>query len=94
MTDDEVRAQPDLSLLTNHESRVCVMLKLFAIIYSDAEMHQAEMGRLRAYGHQFGFDDVTLDRMEAWGRSHLALVREAEALALEGASRESLPLGL
>jgi uncharacterized tellurite resistance protein B-like protein len=81
MSDDEVRAHPDLSLLTNRESRVCVMLKLYAIAYSDAEMHQAEIGRLRTYGHQFGFDDATLDRMDAWARSHLFLVREAEAIS-------------
>jgi hypothetical protein len=81
LTDEEMRTEPDLSLLTDRECRVGVMLKLYAIAHADAELHQAEFTKLRDWGTRMGFDAATLDRMDAWGRTHYILVREATALA-------------
>lgn len=81
LTDDEVRASPNLDVLDTGEARVGVMLKLFAVAHSDAEMHDAEWRKLREYGRRMGFDDATIDRMDRWGKTHLELVREAKELA-------------
>ncbi len=81
LTDDEVKAQPDLKLLDSREARVGVMLKLFAVAHSDAEMHESEWRKLREYGHQMGFDNDAIDRMDHWGKTHLELVRVAKELA-------------
>lgn len=83
LTDEEVRADPDLSVLDTREARVGVMLKLFAVAHSDAEMHQAEWRKLREYGRRMGFDDIAIDRMDHWGKTHLDLVREAKELAAD-----------
>jgi uncharacterized tellurite resistance protein B-like protein len=83
ITDDEMKTQPDLSLLDSRESRVGTMLKLFAIAYSDAEYHQSESCKLREYAGMLGFDQPTIDRMARWGRTHMELVREAQALSNE-----------
>lgn len=83
ISDDEIRAEPDLSLLDKRETRVGVMLKLFAIAHSDSVMHQSEIRKLREYGNRMGFDEHTLDRMDKWGRTHFELVREAVEIADE-----------
>lgn len=92
MTDDEMRAEPDLSLLTGRECRVGVMLKLFSIAHCDAELHRAESVKLWDYGSRLGFDTSTLDRMDAWGRNHRALVYEAKALAEDRSTGATLDI--
>lgn len=86
LTDEEVRATPDLALLDSREARVGVMLKLFAVAHADAEMHESEWRKLRGYGRQMGFDDDAIDRMDRWGRTHLDLVREAKEMAADKGS--------
>lgn len=83
LTDDEVRAPPNLALLDTREARVGVMLKLFAVAHSDSEMHESEWRKLRDYGRQMGFDDDAIARMDRWGKTHLELVREAKELAAD-----------
>ncbi|CAA7613249.1 hypothetical protein MTBLM5_110003 [Magnetospirillum sp. LM-5] len=90
LSDEEMRTQPDLSLLDTREARVGTMLKLYAIAHSDADFHQSERVKLVDYGRLLGFDDATLDRMDRWGRQHTDLVIEAAALANEGGEVVSL----
>lgn len=83
ISDDELRSDPDLSVLDSREARVGVMLKLFAIAHADSVIHQAETRKLREYGRRMGFDEAALDRMDRWGRMHLELVREALEIAAD-----------
>jgi hypothetical protein len=90
LSDEEMRAPLDLSVLDNREARVGTMLKLYAIAHSDAEFHDSERSKLRDYGRLLGFDPATIDRMDHWGRAHMELVREAKDLASEGGAAIAL----
>lgn len=70
----------DLSLFDTPEAKVAVMLKLFAIAYSDRRMHAAEAEILRAYARQLGATAEQFDAMNEWGMRHYLLVEQAKSM--------------
>lgn len=70
----------DLSLFATPASKVALMLKLFAIAYSDRQMHPDEAEVLRDYSRRLGVSAAQFAEMNEWGKRHYVLVEQAKAM--------------
>lgn len=70
----------DLSLFRTPKAKLALMLKLFAIAYSDRQMHPEEAEVLREYGRRLGVPARQFDELNEWGQRHYLLVEQAKAM--------------
>lgn len=70
----------DLSLFSTPQAKLALLLKLFAIAYSDRQMHPEEAGVLREYARRLGITPSQFESLNEWGKRHLMLVEQAKVL--------------
>jgi uncharacterized tellurite resistance protein B-like protein len=70
----------DLSLFATPQAKLALMLKLFAIAYSDRQMHPEEAEVLREYSRRLGIGAGEFDDLNEWGKRHFVLVEQAKAM--------------
>lgn len=83
VTEADFHKPLDPGLFDSHESRVAVMLELFAVAYSDRVIHAFEVDMLRHYAREFGFGADMFERMSDWTKRHILLLAEAKGFLSE-----------
>ena len=78
----------DLSIFAGKKVKLAALLKLCSLAYIDRSIHPFETAELKRIGGAFKFSADEIQAIDLWGRRHLDLVAEAEALVEEMAGRK------
>ncbi|CAA7613247.1 hypothetical protein MTBLM5_110001 [Magnetospirillum sp. LM-5] len=74
---EDLAIAPDLAVFDTDQSRVAVMLQLFAVAFADRQIHDDELEILRRYAHTFGLSAEKFEEIATWGRRHSVLFEQA-----------------